>query len=56
MSEVKEVPRPSGRTEPKGAVDGPSSKIGWDVAVVFIIGTALALVGVALLVVGLLMH
>ncbi len=56
MSEVKEAPRPSGRTEPKGPVDGPSGKIGWDVAVVVIIGAALALVGVALLVVGSLMH
>jgi len=56
MSEVKEAPRPPSRTEPKGAVDGPSGKIGWDVAVVVIIGTTLALVGVALLVVGSLMH
>jgi hypothetical protein len=56
MSEVKEAPRPPGRTEPKGTVDGPSGKIGWDVAVVVIIGTTLALVGVALLVVGSLMH
>jgi hypothetical protein len=56
MSEANEASRPSGRTEPKGAVDGPSSKIGWDVAVVVIIGTTLACVGVALLVVGLLMH
>ena len=56
MSEVKEAPRPLDRTEPKGPVDGPSGKIGWDVAVVVILGTTLAVVGVALLVVGSLMH
>jgi hypothetical protein len=56
MSEVKETPRPSDRTEQKGLVDGPSGKIGWDVAAVVVIGTTLALVGVALLVVGSLMH
>jgi hypothetical protein len=39
MSEVKEAPRPSGRTEQKGLVDGPSGKIGWDVAAVVVIGT-----------------
>jgi hypothetical protein len=36
--------------------DGPTGKIGWDVALVVILGTTLALVGIALLVVGLLMH
>jgi hypothetical protein len=56
MSEVKEAPRPSDRTEQKGLVDRPSGKIGWDVAVVVVIGATLALVGVALLAVGLLMH
>jgi hypothetical protein len=56
MSEVKEAPRPSGRTKQKGLVDRPSGKIGWDVAVVVVIGATLALVGVALLAVGLLMH
>jgi hypothetical protein len=56
MSEAKEAPRPSDRTEQKGLVDGPSGKIGWDVAAVVVIGTTLALVGVALLIVGLLMH
>jgi hypothetical protein len=56
MSELKQAPRPSGRTEQKGLVDGPSGKIGWDVAAMVIIGTALALVGVALLVAGSLMQ
>jgi hypothetical protein len=56
MSKVKEAPRPSGGTEQKGLVDGPSGKIGWDVAVLVIIGAALALLGIALLVAGLLMH
>jgi hypothetical protein len=56
MIDVKEAPRPVGGTEQKRLVDGPSGKIGWDVAVVVIIGATLALVGVALLVVGLLMH
>jgi hypothetical protein len=56
MDKVKEAPRPLGGTEPKGPVDRPSGKIGWDVAVVVIIGTTLAVVGVAMLVIGLLMH
>jgi hypothetical protein len=56
MSDAKEAPPPLGRTEQKGPVDGPSGKIGWDVAVVVIIGTTLAVVGIALLVVGSLMH
>ncbi len=56
MSEVKEAPRLSSRTAPKGPVEGPSSRIGWDVTVVVIIGATLAFVGVALLVVGSLMH
>jgi hypothetical protein len=56
MSKVKEAQRPSDRTEQKGLLDGPSGKIGWDVAVLVIIGTALALLGIALLVAGLLMH
>jgi hypothetical protein len=56
MDKVKEAPRPLGETEPKGLVDRPSGKVGWDVAVVVILGTTLAVVGVALLVVGLLMH
>jgi hypothetical protein len=56
MSKVKEAQRPSERTEQKGLLDGPSGKIGWDVAVLVIIGTALALLGIALLVAGLLMH
>ena len=56
MSKLKESQRPLGRTEQKGLVDGPSGKIGWDVAVLVIIGTALALLGIALLVAGLLMH
>jgi hypothetical protein len=56
MSKVKDAQRPSGRTEQKGSVDGPSGKIGWDVAVLMVIGTALGLLGIALLAVGLLMH
>jgi hypothetical protein len=56
MSDAKEPPRPLDRTEPKGSVDAPSGKIGWDVAAVVVLGTTLALVGIALLVVGLLMH
>jgi hypothetical protein len=56
MSDVKEAPRPLGRTEQKSLMDGPSSKMGWDVAVPVIIGATLSLVGIALLVVGLLMH
>jgi hypothetical protein len=56
MSETKEAPRPLGRTEQKGLVDGPSDKIGWDVVVLVSLGAALAIVGVALLVVGSLMH
>jgi hypothetical protein len=56
MTKVKEAQPPLGRIEQKGLVDGPSGKIGWDVAVLVIIGTALALLGIALLVVGLLMH
>ena len=56
MSKVKEAQRPVVRTEQKGLVDGPSGKIGWDVAVLVIIGAVLALLGIALLVVGLLMH
>jgi hypothetical protein len=56
MSKAKEEPRPSGRTERKSSVDGPSGKIGWDVAVLVIIGAVLALLGIGLLVVGLLMH
>jgi hypothetical protein len=56
MSDVKEAPRSLGRTEQKGLGDGPSGKMGWDVAVLVIIGIALALVGIGLLVVGLLMH
>ena len=42
MDKVKEAPRPLGGTQPKGPVDRPSGKIGWDVAVVVIIGTTLA--------------
>jgi hypothetical protein len=56
MREVKEAPRSLGQTEQKGLVDGPSGKIGWDVAVLVVVGAALALVGIALLVVGFLMH
>jgi hypothetical protein len=56
MGKVKEAPRPLGGTEPKGLLDRPSGKVGWDVAVVVIIGTTLAVVGVAMLVVGLSMH
>jgi hypothetical protein len=56
MNEVKEAPRPLGRTEQNGPVDGPSGKIGWDVAVLVVLGATLAFVGVALLVVGSLMH
>ncbi len=56
MNDVKKPSRPLGRTEHKDVVDRPSSKIGWDVAVVVILGAILALVGVALLVVGSLMH
>jgi hypothetical protein len=56
MSDVKEAPRPLGPTEQKGLVDGPPGKMGWDVVVLVIIGTALAVVGIGLLVVGLLMH
>jgi hypothetical protein len=56
MRDVKDVPRPVGRTEQKGPVDGPSGKVGWDVAVLVIVGAALALVGIALLVVGSLIH
>jgi hypothetical protein len=56
MREMKEAPRLLGPTEQKGLVDGPSGKIGWDVAVLVVVGGALALVGVTLLVVGFLMH
>jgi hypothetical protein len=56
MRDKKKAPPPLGRNEQKGLVDGPSGKIGWDVAVVVILGTTLAVIGVALLVVGLLMH
>jgi hypothetical protein len=56
MRDVKDEPRPLGRTEQKRLVEGPSGKIGWDVAVLVIVGAALALVGIALLVVGSLMH
>jgi hypothetical protein len=56
MSDVKEAPRRSGRTEQKGLGDSPSRGIGWDVVVLVTLGTALAVVGVALLVVGSLMH
>jgi hypothetical protein len=56
MSKVKEEPRPSGRIERKSSMDGPSGKIGWDVAVLVTIGTVLALFGIGLLVIGLLMH
>ena len=56
MNEVKEAPRPLGGTEPKGSGEGPFEKVGWDVAVLVIIGVTLALAGVALLVVGSLMH
>jgi hypothetical protein len=56
MSDVKETPRSLGRTEQKGLVDGPSRKIGWDVVVLVGLGTTLALLGIALLVVGSLMH
>ena len=56
MRDVKDEPRPVGRTEQKRLVEGPSGKVGWDVAVLVIVGAALALVGIALLVVGSLMH
>jgi hypothetical protein len=56
MGDAKEAPRRLRRTEQKDSVDEPSGKVGWDVAVVVILGTTLALVGIALLVVGLLMH
>jgi hypothetical protein len=56
MSDVKEARRPLGRNEQKSLMDGPSGNMGWDVAVLVIIGAILALVGIALLVVGLLMH
>jgi hypothetical protein len=56
MRDVKDVPRPMGRTEQNSSVDGPSGKVGWDVAVLVIVGAALALVGIALLIVGSLMH
>ncbi len=56
MSKAKDARRPLGRTEQKGLVDGPSGKIGWEVAVLVIIGTALGLLCIALLAVGLLMH
>ena len=56
MRDVKEAPPSLGRTEQKGLVDGPSGKVGWDVVVLVTLGTALALVGIALLVVGSLMH
>jgi hypothetical protein len=56
MREVKEVPHSLGPTEQNGLVDGPSGKIGWDVAVLVIVGATLALVGIVLLVVGFLMH
>jgi hypothetical protein len=56
VTDVKEAPRSLDRTKPKGSVDPYSGKIGWDVAVLMILGTTLALVGVALLVVGSLMH
>jgi hypothetical protein len=56
MSDAKEAARPPGRTEQKGPIDGLSGKIGWDVAVLVTLGTILALLGIALLVVGSLMH
>jgi hypothetical protein len=56
MSDAKEAPRPLDRTGQKGPVDGASSKIGWDVVVLVTLGTILALLGIALLVVGSLMH
>jgi hypothetical protein len=56
MTEVKEASRSLRRAEPKGPLDGPSGKIGWDVAVLVILGIALALVGITMLVVGSLMH
>jgi hypothetical protein len=56
MRELKEAPRSLGQTEQNGLVDGPSGKIGWDVAVLVIVGVALALLGIGLLVVGFLMH
>jgi hypothetical protein len=56
MRDVKDAPRPLGRTEQNGLVDGPSDKVGWEVTVLVIVGVALALAGIALLVVGLLMH
>jgi hypothetical protein len=56
MSDVKEAPPSLGRTKQKGLVDGPSGKIGWDIVMLVTLGTTLALVGIALLVVGSLMH
>ena len=56
MNTVKEAPRSLGRTEQKNSVEGLSARIGWDVAVLVILGSTLAVVGMGLLVVGSLMH
>ena len=56
MNTLKEAPPSLGRTERKGSMEGPSGRIGWDVAVLVILGATLAVVGMALLVAGSLMH